>query len=130
MPRKVTVATAALRRGDPGRTVDANLLTAERFLERAAAIQPDVICLPEAFSVMDVAYQSSVQVAEPIPGPTTERMGAVAQRYRTYIICTLIERVGEQVFNTAVLLDRASAGRAGVPGWLPGRRWRATYTRK
>jgi beta-ureidopropionase len=112
MPRKVTVATTALRRGrpggpgGPGRTVDANLLTAERFLERAAAFQPDIICLPENFSVVDVPRESSAQVAEPIPGPTTERIGAAARHHHTYVVGTLAERDGDRVFNTAVLIDR------------------------
>src|SRR5205085_1773281 len=46
MPRKVTVATTALRRGGPAHTVEANLVTAERFLERAGAM---LICFDVNF---------------------------------------------------------------------------------
>ena len=54
MPRKVRVATTALRPGGPPRTAEGNTLVAERLLERAAAIQPDIIRLPQSFSVIGV----------------------------------------------------------------------------
>jgi predicted amidohydrolase len=112
MPRKVMVATVSLPRGDAPRTVESNLEVAERLLERAAAVRPDVVCLPEMFTVVNVAYDRAAQVAEPVPGPTTDRMAALARRFRTYVVCPLLIAEGGRVHNAAVLLDR----RGGVGG--------------
>ena len=105
--RKVTVVTAAVRRGSAPRTVEANLAGAERLLERAGALQADVVCLPEAFLTVGVPYRSAAEVAQAVPGPATTRIGAAARRHGMYVLCPVLEREGTQVFNTAVLLDRA-----------------------
>ncbi len=46
-------------------------------------------------------------VAEPIPGPTTARLGEMARRKHSYLAAGIYEREGPAVYNTAVLLDRA-----------------------
>ena len=43
---------------------------------------------------------------EPIPGPTTEAIGAVARKYGTHVIVGMQERAGKQTFNAAVLISR------------------------
>ena len=45
-------------------------------------------------------------VAEPIPGPATKRLGEAAQKNKIWVVAGLTERVGDIVYNTAVLLDR------------------------
>jgi predicted amidohydrolase len=106
MPRKVVVATASLRRSGRPHTVEGNLRAAERLLERASAVRPDVVCLPETFAALDVPADSAADLAEPVPGPITARLGAAARRHGTYIVCPVYERDGDRVFNAAVLLDR------------------------
>jgi predicted amidohydrolase len=46
-------------------------------------------------------------VSEPVPGLTTARLGALARKLRSYVVAGLYERVGEVVYNTAVLVDRS-----------------------
>src|SRR5690606_27686717 len=43
---------------------------------------------------------------EPVPGPTTRYVGEVAKRNNLYIVAGLLEREGEVVYNTSVLIDR------------------------
>jgi len=68
------------------------------LLERAASFKPDIACLPETFTR---------GAAEPVDGPTTQRLAAWARAHSCYVICPLEVRVGEQTFNSAVLIDRA-----------------------
>lgn len=47
-------------------------------------------------------------VAEPVPGPLTERLAAVARRTRRWLSPgSIAERVGPRVYNTALLFDPA-----------------------
>jgi predicted amidohydrolase len=45
--------------------------------------------------------------AESIPGPTTDLVGEQARRHRSWIAFSMVERDGVDLFNTAVLVDRA-----------------------
>jgi N-carbamoylputrescine amidase len=44
--------------------------------------------------------------AEPVPGPTTDRLSGLATEYETYVCFGLLEESDEGVHNTAVLLDK------------------------
>jgi len=68
--------------------------------------QPDIICLPEGMTVVGTG-KSYVEVSEPVPGPTTERLGVLARELKSYIVAGLYEREAPAVYNTAVLIDRA-----------------------
>ena len=108
MPRKVWVTTISSPNCD-GPTVPANLAKACDLLELACATKPDIVCLPEVFATHGVARDSVATIAEPVPGPITEAVGAVARRHGTYVICPLIEKRGSHFYNSAVLLDPFSA---------------------
>lgn len=78
-------------------------------IERANAQQPnnkpDIICLPEGITVIGNG-KSFGEIGEPIPGPTTKRLGTLAQKLNSYIVGGLYERVGPVIYNSAVLIDR------------------------
>jgi predicted amidohydrolase len=76
------------------------------WLERAALDQPDIVCLPETFTGLGRSGEEWLRSAEPVPGPTTEALGAVARRHRMHVICPILERRGDRVFNAAVLIGR------------------------
>lgn len=42
---------------------------------------------------------------QPIPGPHSDRIAAIARANGLYICCGLVERDGEHIYNTAILLD-------------------------
>jgi predicted amidohydrolase len=79
-----------------------------RLVEAHAAEKPDVVCLPEGVTVVGTG-KTYADVAEPIPGPTTERLGALARKVNAYVVAGIIERDGTTLYNTAVLLGRDGA---------------------
>jgi predicted amidohydrolase len=77
-------------------------------LDEMAAEKPDIVCLGEELlnEGRTVTYTSYADSAEPIPGPSTARLGEVARRHNMYLVAGLIEREGHALYNTAVLIDR------------------------
>lgn len=86
------------------------------LLDLALKQNPDLVCLPETFATAGVPG-SAADLAETVPGPTTDACAERARRARCYVVCPLLtrRRVGgqERVYNSAVLLDR-SGNVAGV----------------
>ena len=103
-PRKVTIATINLRPENTGSAAE----SVRQFLEAAKRLAPanaDLILLPEGITVVGTG-KSYAEVAEPIPGPTTARLGELARAQHAYVAAGLYERERGAVYNTAVLMDR------------------------
>jgi predicted amidohydrolase len=94
--RVVTISTDRLSANSTGGILEGAM---ER-LNQAAAFQPDIACLPEVFTRT---------AAEPVPGPTTERLGAWAQKHACYVIAGIKTLAEGRTYNSAVLLDRRGA---------------------
>jgi predicted amidohydrolase len=108
MPRKVRIATVAqLNEGGP--TVDDNRERMRGLIEQAAAEKPDIICLPETFLELNVEFDELSQVAELVPGPTTDMAATYAEQHNCYIICPLTTVHGERYMNESVLINRDGA---------------------
>jgi beta-ureidopropionase len=76
-------------------------------MDQLTSKKPDVVCLTETFQLAAIHPRASYdQLAEPIPGPTTSRMGQWARAHGCYVICPIHERQGGKIYNTAVVLDR------------------------
>src|SRR5437762_13999289 len=77
-----------------------------KLVEQAGEMKADIVCLPE-FSAAPV--KDSKFIAEPLPGPGTDALAALAAKYKMYVIVPLLEQSpkGNKHYNTAVLLDRA-----------------------
>lgn len=105
MSRNVRVVTVSWLYGG-GPTVDDNRARAGKLLDQAVAERPDIIALPETFVSQGVAYDDLAEIAESIPGPTTELVASYARGHGCYIICPLIGLHGDQYRNDAVLIDR------------------------
>jgi len=102
-PRKVKIGTVYLR---PSRsTPEKNLELFSKQIDAAGKLGLDIVCLPEAITVVGTG-KSGPQTAEPIPGPSTERLGRAARANRLWVVAGLYERDGPRMYNTAVLLDR------------------------
>ena len=106
MPRKITVATTSLRQGKGGASIEANLVAAERLLTQAAAVEPDIVCLQELFALTGMPVEDWPGAAETVPGPTSERIGGLAKRFGSYVVCPILERKGGRIYNASVLIDR------------------------
>ena len=87
----------------------ANLKNAERFIRKAAKQGAQVVCLPELF-LSEYFCQSEdhahFQLAEPIPGPTTKKMEALAKELKVVLIASLFERRAPGLYhNTTAIID-------------------------
>ena len=100
--RTVRVATIYCR---PKGTSSAQASVDEfaKMVQKAAEQKPDFICLPEGITVIGTG-KKYLEVAEPIPGPTTERLAELARQTHAYLIAGLYEREGKTVYNTAVVI--------------------------
>jgi predicted amidohydrolase len=103
-PRPVKIATV-FHRPNGNTSAQANVEEFGRWIDRAAREKPDVICLPEGTTMVGTGL-TYAQAAEPIPGPTSERLGEMAREHNCYIEACYNERDGRGVYNTAILLDR------------------------
>jgi deaminated glutathione amidase len=97
------VAVCQMRSGPD---VGPNLDTAEAQLQEAAEGGADIAALPEYFAYLGPSSRRP-SVAEPIPGPVTDRLAALARTHRMWVLAgSVLERHGDHVFDTSVLLDR------------------------
>jgi predicted amidohydrolase len=76
------------------------------LLDLALKQHPDLVCLPEAFSSVSVPCQHIRQVAESLPGPTTDSAAERARRGNCYVICPVVTEREGAFWNSAVLLGR------------------------
>jgi N-carbamoylputrescine amidase len=88
--------------------LDENLAKAEDRCGEAARRGAQIVCLPELFRSQYFCREEDARLfdlAEPIPGPSTERLSAVARRERIVIIASLFERRAAGVYhNTAAMI--------------------------
>lgn len=103
-PRSVKVATV-YHRPDGNKSARENIEEFCGWIDRAAQSAPDIVVLPEGMTMVGTSF-SCADVAEPIPGPTLERMGEMARKDNCYIVACYNERDGKAVYNTAILVDR------------------------
>ncbi len=102
-PRKVKIGTVYLRPRQS--TPENNLKLWCEQIDAAGKLGLDIVCLGE--TITRVGTNASLEdVAEPIPGPTTQRLGEAAKNNHLWVVASLSERVEDIVYNTAVLIDR------------------------
>lgn len=100
-PRIVRLATAHFVPRDC-KTADARRRAFEPIIADAAKQRADLLVLPEV-----VTYGSGstyAEVAEPVPGPSTEFFGALAKQHHMHLVPGLVERAGPLLYNVAVLI--------------------------
>ncbi|ALO98397.1 Nitrilase [Streptomyces hygroscopicus subsp. limoneus] len=92
----VQLSVATNRRTD-------NLRRAEALVHEAVDDGCELVVLPEAFATA-LNLPKSHEVAEPVPGPVTEWLAERASRHGVWIAAGLLERDGEHVHSSAVLI--------------------------
>ncbi len=103
-PRPVRIATIHhVPKGNA--SAHANIEEFCDWIDRVAESKPDIICLPEGMTMVGTGLTYE-QVAEPIPGPTSERLGEKARQHGCYLVACYGERHGSAIYNTAILVDR------------------------
>lgn len=106
MPSKYNVGLVQMSMGpDP----EANFATAMKYIREAARQGANIVCLPELFRTQYFCQRQDLRLfdqAEPIPGPSTERLAELARELRVSIVASLFERRAAGLYhNTAVTLN-------------------------
>jgi predicted amidohydrolase len=65
----------------------------------------DIVCLPEGITIVGTSM-NYMEASEPIPGPSTEYLGNLADDYNMYIVAGIYEKDGPVVYNTSILIGR------------------------
>jgi predicted amidohydrolase len=102
--RSVTVSIIQFNARDDAK--DDNIEKVESLLRIAGQRGSDLCVLPEVFTGSALALGNSLELAESIPGPTTERLCAIARTYGMYIVGSLYEAASGGIYNTAPLIGR------------------------
>jgi predicted amidohydrolase len=81
-----------------------NLSRAERFILDAANQDCQLVVLPEC---LDLGWTdpSARRLAQPIPGPHSQRIAAAAAQNGIFVVAGIVERAGSRLYNAAVLID-------------------------
>jgi len=88
---------------------DANLDKAGDRVREAARVGANVVCLPELFRTQYFCQREDhalFDLAEPIPGPSTERLSRIAKEEHVAVVASLFERRASGIYhNTAAVID-------------------------
>jgi len=105
-PNKVKVGLVQMSCTDDP---ESNLAKAIEQIEAAAQKGGQIICLQELFRSLYFCQSEETkqfQLAETIPGPTTDRLSEVAKNLNVVLIASLFEKRTQGVYhNTAVVID-------------------------
>ena len=87
----------------------ANVARAERLVREAARRGAQIICLKELFNAPYFCKAQQAErfdLAEPIPGPTTDAMARLAKELAVVLVVPIFERQAPGVYrNSAVVID-------------------------
>lgn len=85
-----------------------NQAKAEARVIEAARLGAQVVCLPELYRSQYFCREEKAELfdlAEPIPGPSTEALGRIAKEHKIVIVASLFERRAAGLYhNTAAIL--------------------------
>lgn len=73
------------------------------LIAEAAAQRADLVVLPETLTYYGTGLDF-VDVAESIPGPSTQYFGELARQHDLYLVVGLVERDAHLIYNVAVLI--------------------------
>ncbi len=96
---------------------EANLDKAADRVRQAAREGAKIVCLPELFRAQYFCQREDVELfelAEPIPGPSTERLSEIAREEKVVVVASIFERRAAGLYhNTAAVLE-ADGSLAGI----------------
>lgn len=111
MPHRDDTLRIGLVQMQMGDDPEANMAKAEDGVREAARAGAEVVCLPELFRsryFCQTEDPSLFELAEPVPGPSTERLETLARELDVTLIASLFEERAPGLYhNTAAVLDGA-----------------------
>lgn len=87
--------------------VEANLAKISEMAAAAKAQDADLIIFPELATTGYFISGRIAELAEPVPGPTTEKLTKIAEEHDIWIITGIAEAGDGQYFNSSVLVSPA-----------------------
>jgi N-carbamoylputrescine amidase len=103
---QVTLGLVQMSAGDDP---EANLAKALSHIRRASDKGAQIVCVQELFRSKYFCQSEDTRhfkLAEPVPGPSTEALGSLANKRRIVIIASLFEKRSAGIYhNTAVVID-------------------------
>jgi N-carbamoylputrescine amidase len=94
-----------------------NLRRAESRVEAAAEAGAEVICLPELFRTQYFCQREDAalfDLAEPVPGPSTQALGRIAKEKQVVVIAPIFERRAAGVYHNSAAIIDANGEVAGI----------------
>jgi len=101
-PRVVRLATIHYK-PKGGQTPADNCRQFAPLIAEAARQKADLVVLGEVAPSAGL-NQKNEEIAEPVPGPSTDYFGTLARQHRCHIVFSLVEREGPLLYNAAVLI--------------------------
>ncbi len=90
--------------------IEANMKKLEESIRSAAACGAELVVLPELHNTVYFCQSENASLcdlAEPVPGPSTERFGALAKELGIVLVLSLFERRAPGIYhNTAVVMEK------------------------
>jgi N-carbamoylputrescine amidase len=96
---------------------ETNLASAEAAIAEAAKRGAQVVCLPELFTGYYFCQQEDValfDLAEPIPGPSEERLAAAAKKNGVVVVGSLFEKRMAGVYHNTATVHSAKGELMGI----------------
>lgn len=98
------VRLAAVHYKPTGASPSGNCREYEPYIDEAARQKADLVVLGETITLVGPNRPKYEDIAEPIPGPSTEYFGSLAKKHAMHIVAGLYERDKHLIFNVAVLI--------------------------
>ena len=86
-----------------GKTPEDNRQMFVPLIEQAAEQKADLVVLGECLTYVGLGL-SFADVAEPVPGPSTEFFARLTKEHDLYLVVPVVERAGHVLYNTAALV--------------------------
>ncbi len=98
------ISTVSLKYSDV-RSIEENVDVAVQHLEVALAESPDLVLLPELFPYFGIPIEEALPVADSLPGPLTDRLGAIANQHGTWVAGGTFSKDEVGYRNSMFLID-------------------------
>ncbi len=95
----------------------ANLDKAADRVREAARAGANVVCLPELFRAQYFCQREEhalFDIAEPIPGPSSERLASIAKEEKVVVIASIFERRAAGLYHNSAAILETDGSLAGL----------------
>ncbi len=107
LPREVWVASISQNKLS-GRDAPTRVAQVLARMEEVVPLEPDIICLPEAFSVASLGGTEppAPELFEEPIGHLSSPFAEFARKHHCYVVCPVITKHENRYYNTALFIDR------------------------